>query len=145
MKKTKKITRYSEIPKTYDGLVKWHMPRPIHDEVALRNTMEILDVLAGHPLNVDQEDYLEGLCDAVEKYEKDHHPIPKRKLKGLEALKFLMKENNLSPADLSRLLGVDRTLGYKILSGERSMIHHLTVLSARFKVSANLFLEPTAK
>src|SRR3989338_8357925 len=124
MNKTSKIIRYSEIPKTFEELVKWHMPRPIHDEVALRNTTEILDVLAGHRFNADQQDYFELLCDAVEKYEREHDPIGKRKLKGVEALKFLMKENGMTPADLSRLLGADRTLAYKILKRERSLINH---------------------
>lgn len=141
MNKTRKGTRSSEIPKTFEALVMWHMPRPIHDEVALRNTTEILDVLAGHRFNADQQDYFELLCDAVEKYEKEHHPLGKRKLKGVEALKYLMKENGMTPADLSRILGSDRTLAYKILKGERSMTNHLSILSSHFKVRAELFLE----
>jgi HTH-type transcriptional regulator/antitoxin HigA len=141
MNKTRKISRSREIPKTIEGLVKWHVPRPIHDDVALRNTTEILDTMAGHQFNADQQDYFELLCDAVEKYEKECHPMPKSKLRGLEALKFLMRENNMTPADLARLLGSDRTLGYKILKGERSLIQHLSVLASRFKVRADLFIE----
>ena len=141
MNKIHKPAPCSEIPKTIEELVKWHTPRPIHDNVALRNTTEILDIMAGHHFNADQQDYFELLCDAVEKYEKEHHPMPKPKLKGVKALKFLMKENGMTAADLSRLLGSDRSLGYKILKGERSLIHHLSALTARFKVRADLFIE----
>ncbi len=141
MNKTQKISCSIEIPKTIEELVKWHVPRPIHDDVALRNTTEILDIMSGYQFNADQQDYFELLCDAVEKYEKEHHPMPKSKLKGVEALKFLMRENNMTPADLSRLLGCNRTLGYKILKGERSLLHHLSALTARFKVRADLFIE----
>jgi len=60
---------FKELPKTYSGLVQWHMPRRLHDEADYRNAVEIVDCLAGHDLNPDQEDYLDLLSDLVETYE----------------------------------------------------------------------------
>ena len=54
---TKAATRSSfrDIPKTYRGLVARLPPRPIHDEVDLRNAMEMIDRMAGFKLNADQK------------------------------------------------------------------------------------------
>lgn len=47
----------------------------------------------------------------------------------------------MKAADLSRLLGADRTLGAKILRGERNLtVPHLRILAERFKVSPALFV-----
>ena len=47
----------------------------------------------------------------------------------------------MNASDLSRLLGADRTLGAKILRGERNLtIPHLHILSKRFRVRPDLFV-----
>jgi hypothetical protein len=38
----------------------------------------------------------------------------------LDVLRYLVKENNISSRELGRTLGVDETLGSKILSGQRN-------------------------
>ena len=141
MKIANKAGNKHRIPATFVDLVMWHAPRPVHDEASLENTTEILDILAGRELTRDQQDYFELLCNAVEKYEQEHHPIERRKLKGRHALKFLLKENKMTPADLSRLLGVDRTLGYKLIQGERSLAKYAVILKKHFKVRAEIFIE----
>ena len=142
MNKTHKVTHFSKIPKTYVGLVSHFMPRPIHDKVSFENATEVLDMLAGHELNEDQNDYFEALSLFVEEYETQHNDLIHLKLRGLKALQFLMKENNLTAADLSRLLDADRTVGSKLLNGSRSLsIQHIRTLAEHFKVSADLFLE----
>jgi antitoxin component HigA of HigAB toxin-antitoxin module len=48
----------------------------------------------------------------------------------------------MSAADLDRLLGVHRSMGSKLLKGERALtVRHLQMLGERFKVSAALFLD----
>jgi HTH-type transcriptional regulator/antitoxin HigA len=76
----------------------------------------------------------------VEAYESANFPsLPAKK--GLSLLKHLVKENDLSAADLSRLLGTDRSLGVKILHGERNLtLDHIRKLAARFHVPAQVFL-----
>lgn len=131
---------FADLPKTYAGLVSLHMPRPIHDEVAYDNAVEVVHALAGHKLNRDQDDYLAIMARTVEDYETEHLPKP-RSIKGTEALKFLLKENQLTGADLGALLGVNRSVAYRILKGTRKLTaDHIKKLTARFAVSADLFL-----
>ena len=140
MKTLEKYGKKEEIPNTYMELLRLFMLRPIHDETELENATEVMDLLAGHRLNKDQEDYLDALSTLTEEYESEHHHVPESKVTGIEALSFLLVENDMNASDLSRLLGCHRTLGPKILRGERRLTaDHLRILSAYFKVSADLF------
>ena len=143
MKTTTTITA-ANLPKTYEGLVRLHMPRPIHDAIAYDNTCEILDVLAvlstNGKLNQDQEDYLTLLTDLVEAYDKETAP-PEPKHDPIEYLKYLMEEHDLTGDDLARILGTDRSLAYRILNGERNLTTaHIKSLSAHFNLSPALFI-----
>ena len=76
----------------------------------------------------------------VEDYESGNVPEPKP-VKGIEALKFLLEENSLTADDLSEIIGVDRSIAYRILKGVRNLTaDHIKTLAARFAVSADLFL-----
>jgi len=134
--------RYEAIPKTYEQLVAMHSLRPIHNEAELEHATEIIDILAGHELNTDQADYLDVLSTLVEVYENAHDPLDDPVICGLDALRALLDEHGMSAADLARLLGVHRSMGSKLLKGERALTaHHLQILSERFKVRADLFLD----
>ena len=68
-------------------------------------------------------------------------PGPPSKLSGPEALKFLLKENQLTGDDLATLLGVDRSAAHKLLKSTRQFtLEHVRRLAERFKVRAGLFL-----
>lgn len=138
--KTAKTALPSKLPTRYSELVALHMPRPIHDRVAYDNTVEVIDALAGHKLNADQDDYLELLSQLVETYEATHltaYP----KVKGIEAIKFLLSENQLTGDDLAQLLSVDRSTAYKILKGTRNLTtEHIRILCDRFSVGAELLI-----
>lgn len=131
---------FSRLPATFDGLIHFHAPRPIHDEVGYQNTVEIVDALAGHKLNRNQEDYLLLLSALVERYEAD--TLPRRKpVSGLSMLKYVLEENDLNGDDLAGILGVDRSVAFRILKGERGLTTaHLRSLRERFGVSADLFV-----
>lgn len=134
--------RYEAIPKTYNRLLALHPLRPIHNDVELARATEIIDMLAGHDLNTDQTDYLDVLSTLVEAYENTHYPLADPAICGLEALRALLDEHGMSAADLARLLGVHRSMGSKMLKGERALTaRHLSMLSERFKVSVDLFLD----
>lgn len=128
------------MPRNYQGLLSLHMLRPIHDKIDYGNALEVLDALAGHKLTGDQEDYFEALSLFVEAYESAHLPgLPVKR--GLPLLRHLMEENGMSAADLSRLLGADRSLGVRILNGEWNLtIEHVKKLALRFRVSVEIFL-----
>jgi len=136
------LMRYEDVPKTYDQLLAMHPLRPIHNDVELGHATEMIDLLAGHDLNADQTDYLDVLSTLVEAYEHTHYPLDELAICGLDALRALLEDHGMSATDLARLLGVHRSMGSKLLKGERALTaRHLTMLSERFKVSANLFLD----
>ncbi|MFA6962825.1 MAG: helix-turn-helix domain-containing protein [Opitutaceae bacterium] len=130
----------AKLPTRYAELVALHMPRPIRESVAYDNTVDVIDALAGHKLNADQEDYLELLSHLVETYEAAYlTPYPK--VKGIEALKFILSENELTGDDLAKLLSVDRSTAYKILKGTRNLTtDHIRTLCSRFSVGAELLI-----
>jgi len=138
--KTKTKLTFKDLPRNYQGLLALHMLRPIHDKVDYGNALEILDAMAGHAMSADQDDYFEALALLVEAYESAHLPgLPAKR--GLPLLKHLIEENDMSAADLSRLLGSDRSLGVRILNGERNLtIDHMKKLAARFHVPMGIFL-----
>ena len=91
-------------------------------------------------LNAEQQDYLDVLTEFVDEYDKGKN-IRLPKISGLDALKYLLEENGMSAADLSRILGSSRNLGAMILRGERRLtLAHVRTLAKRFRVSADLFL-----
>ena len=66
-------------------------------------------------------------------------PLPE--VSGLSALNFILTENDMTGNDLAKLLGVERSVAYKILKGARGLtVEHVRRLSERFQVSADLFL-----
>ena len=140
MSQVLEMARSGHLPKTYGELVALHVPRPINDKVSYENTVEIVDALAGHALNRDQEDYLEILSDLIESYEEENLPsLPK--ITGSKMLRFLMEENGMTGDDLAKLLKVDRSVAYKILKGTRNLTtDHIRRLCERFSVRADLFI-----
>jgi len=137
--KTTSKTSFRRVPKTYESLVAMLPPRPVHDDVDLANATEVIDRLAGFPLNADQEDYLEALSTFVEAYEAQRFPMDDLRT-PLDILKAMLGEHNMTASDLGRLLG-NRTLGAAILAGRRSLSKaHIRKLAEHFKVEPGLFL-----
>lgn len=130
-------TPFSKIPKTYAGLMRKHLIRPIHDQVDADNAAEMVDLLAGHALNAEQSDYLDLLSDLYEKWESNQFPIAQAK--GAELLRLILAERNQGAGDLAKLIGVDPSLGYRIARGERQ----LTAVQIR-KVADAYGLNPAA-
>lgn len=131
---------FRNLPTDYHSLLSLHMLRPLHDAVDYQNALEILEALAGYNLTKDQEDYFEALSLLVEAYETAHLPSLADQ-RGLPLLKHLVEENNLSAAALSRLLGTDRSLGVRLLNGERNLtVEHIKKLSHHFRLPATVFI-----
>lgn len=135
-----KELKTAKLPRTYRELCDLLMPRKIHDEGELETAQEIIDTLAVLPTRTpDQNDYLETLAELVEAYEE--HAVKFSRRSGLETLKFLLAENNLTASDLSRIIGTDISLGYRILNGERGLTtKHIKKLAQHFHVSPEIFL-----
>jgi HTH-type transcriptional regulator / antitoxin HigA len=126
---------HDDIPETYAELVGLLMPRPLHDDVDYRNALAVLDAMAGFEMNVDQEDYFEAVATFVEKYEAEHHSLGDAKMTPVELIRSLMDEQGMTESDLGRLLG-DRSLGHRILTGERELSKaHIRILAAHFSLN----------
>ena len=132
--KTRALT-HDDIPDSYAELVGLLMPRPLHDDVDYRNALAVLDAMAGFQMNADQEDYFEAIATFVERYEAEHHAIDDAKMTPVELLRSLMDEHGMNESDLGRLLG-DRSLGHRILSGERELSKaHIRTLAEHFSLN----------
>ncbi len=130
-------TPYAKIPKTYAGLMALHLLRPIRDQVDADDASEMIDLLAGHTLNAEQADYLDLLSDLYEKWE--HTQFPLSRATGAELLRLALAERNEGAANLAKLLGIDVSLSYRLLRGERQ----LTATQIR-KVADTYGIDPMA-
>ena len=128
---------------TKDIQAHWRVVQPlfsIRDEDEYDKAIATLNALIDevgineqHPLY----ELLDTLGTIIHAYEEKHHPIPE--CSGVEALKFLMEEHQLEPADLPNLGSPDFVL--KILNGERDLtITHIRTLAERFQVSPAVFV-----
>jgi len=115
----KAATPYARIPKTYAGLMAMHLIRPIHDPVDAENAAEMIALLAGHNLNAEQADYLDLLSDLCEKWESARFPISRAR--GAELLRLVLAERGEKAGDLAKLLGIDASLAYRLVRGERQL------------------------
>ena len=132
--KTRALT-HDDIPETYAELVGLLLPRPLHDDVDYRNALAVLDAMAGFEMNADQEDYFDAIATFVEKYEAEHHAISEKKMTPVELLRGLLDEHGMTESDLGRLLG-DRSLGHRILTGERELSKaHIRILAEHFSLN----------
>lgn len=130
----------SEVPETYEELVRLYLPRPIHNEVQSRKATEICDWLCVRAANRDQLDYLEVLCEQLFKHEGLTDDM--RCSSPLETLNYLVDENGITSRELGQILGVDHSVAARMLKGERSItVKHAKALGTRFKLAPVAFLD----
>jgi|SRR5882724_5861879 len=139
-----RFAHYRDIPTSYEALHAFFPLRPLRSASNYDRAVEVASSLAGHDLNPEQDDYLGTLGALIVAYEDQHLPFDMPQMNGLEALKGLLRDHGMNASDLARLLGGHRSLGSKILHGERSLtVPHLRILTKYFQVSADLFLPAT--
>jgi hypothetical protein len=97
-------TQIVDVPGTYGGLADILQPRPIHNEREYRKAVRMIDRIAGHELNRDQEDYQEALAVFVASYEDERHPMKLKPIPPHEALKLVIEESGMNASGLGRLL-----------------------------------------
>jgi HTH-type transcriptional regulator / antitoxin HigA len=143
VRKPWRFATYSDVPKRYRELCQVYLLRPVHDDREDAAAAEMMNALAVfEKLNTDQRDYLDALTEFVDAYDKTRlkeNPWPE--VSGLDALKHLLADHELTGADLSRILGGSRNLGAMILRGERKLtLGHVRRLAKHFNVSPELFI-----
>jgi len=140
--KALKLPPSKDMPKRFEELVRMYPPRAIHDDSDYDNAQEIIDRLTSVPrLTKGQKEYLDTLSILFSAYEQEHEPILTDDISGIDALKYIMEQRDMSASDLGRLLG-DRSLGSRILRGERELSkRHIRKLCGHFKIAAELLLD----
>ena len=112
------LPSFAKLPKTYEALCRLHLPRTLHDEIELEAVTGIIDLMAGHPLNADQADYLETLAELAEVYESANHET----LPALPPHEFLaahLENIGMTATEWGKLIGIDRSTASRLLRGER--------------------------
>ena len=132
--------RYDDIPTRYHSLVSWYPPTVLETEEEYNQAVEIAKKLSLYKLNDDQEKYFDTLCVLIQAYE-EQSPFDWPQISGIDMLKSLLDDHGMSISDFARLIGVHRSVGARILKGERNLtIPHIKALCERFKVGPELFL-----
>jgi len=131
----------AKLPADFESLVRMLPPCAISDEVAYRNSQEMIDALTCiEKMSPGQAQYLETLTILLADYEDQHHAIDASDIGPIEVLRALMEGHGMSASKLGEMLG-ERSLGSKILNGGRKLSKaHIRTLADHFKVSADLFL-----
>ena len=132
---------FAALPKDYTGLCQRYVPRPLHDATDYAVARRAMEPLIGFEdrLNPDQTDYLEAVSSFIEAYDRVRVKWPQGTPLG--TLEFLLEQHGMSAADLSRVLGGDRSLGPKLLRGERRLtVDHIRTLARHFNVEPGVLL-----
>ncbi len=139
--KSSKSIAAKDMPSRFVDLVALLPPHVIRSENDYDRVIAFMDKLLARPkLSRGQSDFFETWTVLIGAYEDVHHAIDTSDISGLDALKYLLEQNNMTASDLGNLLG-NRSLGSKILRGERELSKsHIRLLADRFKVDAGLFL-----
>lgn len=139
--RTARAVTAKDMPKAFIDLVALLPPHVIRHERDYDNVIAFIDKLLARPrLSKGQTEFLETWTVLIGDYEDKHHAIDTSDISGLDSLKYLLEQSNMTASDLGVLLG-NRSLGSKILRGERELSKaHLRILAAHFKVDAGLFL-----
>jgi HTH-type transcriptional regulator/antitoxin HigA len=124
---------------SYLELVKKFPLKTLKNDTEHDRALEMIDSLMGYDLDRGSGDYLDALIVLVTKYEDDHDPI-EDDLTPKQALRALIEMNNLTQADIGRLIGSEPAVSM-FLKGTRSLSKkQARVLSDHFKVDLSLFL-----
>jgi HTH-type transcriptional regulator/antitoxin HigA len=122
-------------------LIKRFPLRPLRGEKDYDAAVAILDTLVLRELGDGERDYLEALTRFVADYDQKNRRPPGDKLPVLARLKHLLSENNMTSADLGRVLG-SASAASMILHGRRAISKaQIKKLSARFRLDAKFFLD----
>ena len=92
--------------------------KPIRSDLDLERALERIDELWGAKPGTAKGDELDVLTLLVEKYEDERFPIPASD--PIEAIKFLMEQNELSRMDLEPYIGARGRVS-EVLNGKRNL------------------------
>lgn len=92
--------------------------KPIHSDDDLKAALARVEALWGSPRHTPQGDELEILSILIEKYEAERFPMPVSD--PIEAIKFLMDQQGLTPTDLEPYIGTSGRVS-EVLNRKRKL------------------------
>lgn len=118
-------------------------PHVIHNDKELEAYTEALfNLTALENPTSDEEDAIELLTLLVQRYEAEHYPVPASP-DPVSVVRYLIKKGNLTQRDLIPEFGSESAVSM-FLSGDRNLsLEQVKKLSARFKLSADVFIHGT--
>jgi HTH-type transcriptional regulator / antitoxin HigA len=126
----------------YLDLIRQFPLRKLRGDADHSDAVRMLGRLIGRKeprLSVGEREYAEALGMFVQEYDERVHPFPRKKSTPLQALKYLMEQNDMNSNSLGKILG-NKTAASFVLNGKRELSKaHIRKLADRFKVDAGLF------
>jgi len=134
-------TATQQITKAWDTLHSLVPISPIRTEQQYDQAVEklngLLDIVGdneAHPLYP----LLDTLSILIQNYEESHFPEPS--VSGIDVLKFLMEEHQLTPSSFSEI-GDEKAVS-DLLAGKRELsLENIRALSKRFGISTATFID----
>lgn len=124
----------------YMDLVHRFPLKPIKNDAAHQQAVEVVETLMGRKLKAGESDYLDTLILLINKYEDEHHTPTGTELTPQQALRAIMEANTMTQADIGRIIGSESAVSM-FLKNERGLSKtQIKALVERFRVDANLFL-----
>jgi HTH-type transcriptional regulator/antitoxin HigA len=138
---TSHTKRGYRLGKSYLGLLKRFPLLAIRSEPEYDQATAVAQDLMGRDdLDEDQGRYLDTIITLISAYEAKEYDFDRDNLSPLEALQTLLEANQMTPADLGRVIG-SQPYASMILAGKRQISKdNAKKLAERFKVDAGLFI-----
>ena len=134
-----KIRNARQSGDTYMQLIRRFPLKTIKSDSQHERAGEMISELIGRDLDPGASDYLDALIVLVNKYEDEHHAISEE-MTPEQALRALMEFNDLSQADIGRIIGSESAVSM-FLAGNRSLSKsQIKKLAERFHVDASVFI-----
>lgn len=92
--------------------------KPIRSDEDLKAAFARMDEVWGAEIGSPEGDELEILALLIEKYEDEHYPMPPSD--PIEAIKFRMDQQGLTPRDLEQYIGTSGRVS-EVLNGKRRL------------------------
>lgn len=124
----------------YLRLIEQFPLKPLRTDADHERAIAVIDSLIDREdLAVDEEEYLEVLSRLVEDFEAETDPVGD--LTGVEALRYLIRENGLTQRQLSAETGIPVATLSEILNRKRGITPKVReALAKRFRVRPDLFI-----
>jgi antitoxin component HigA of HigAB toxin-antitoxin module len=128
------------IPRAYRVLLEQFLLRPIESDEQLAQATALADELVGRRnLRREEEQYLEVLCDLMEAFEDQRHPVDD--VSAGRMLHFLIEQRGVTQQTVSRETGIANSTISALIKEDRLMTRsQIETLAGYFGVAPAVFL-----